>query len=357
MGSAAGTDPDLRAILAYWSVLHAASAHLLSSGARLPGGATDHHRGLLAAAARHAQQRGDDDLAELFAEANRHRPLVHRARYRSPRVFGAGRADRVAEVAHDVVEGLARRHGGRRPPPLEGMCRTDGVPATAWIVYARTGRPVPAPAVMTSDLRKQLRGGHVVRTVVHRDHVAGCLELAHTHLARAAGRADNDASLVAQFSWMGTIAAARALLLAHRLDIATGVLPRDAALLEVAAMCVQPTDATLAQASRSFYSRFHRLVALGRYDHPAAIPPAAAWQLFGEVWPVVADLSQRAQELAGGFTVHSRALTLPAVARSLLAGGPPHGDNAAMKDLVQHAVAVAAPGPTVGGTSVAHARC
>jgi hypothetical protein len=333
MGATAADDPDLRAILGYWSVMHTASAYLLRYGGKLPAPTPNHHENLLAIAARSAQRRNSEVVADAFAAANRHRPLVHRARYITPRVFASTAAAEIAGLAHRLVAILAPGERHDRLPRLADMHVTPNrAPATAWIVYSRARVATQLPASVARDLRVLMRQGRLVRAAVHRDHVAEGLELALTHLARAVGNADNDPSLVAQFSWMGLIAAARALLLAHRVDNAGGSVPRDAARLEVAALCVQSEDADLAAVTRSLYARYHGLVAQGRYLHPGAVPHGAAWRILTEIWPVVAGLSERAQEVAGGFTVHSRSLTLPAAAREVLIRdrGRRHDDDPAL---------------------------
>jgi hypothetical protein len=358
MGAAASADPDLRAILAYWAVVHAASAYLLNSGGKLPASTPNHHENLLAIATRCARRHGNAVVAGHFAEANQHRPLVHRARYSTPRVFDGTKAARVAELGHALVEVLAAHQGNRG---LACMADTsivaDSGPAPVWIVYSRAGRPMaPTPAVCR-DLVALTRGGHVMRRVVHRDHVAGGLELAHLHLTRAVGTTGDDASLVAQFAWMSLIAATRALLLAHRVDCAGSALPRDAARLEVAATCMQSTDPDLARTTRSLYARYHRLVAQGRYLHPAAVANGPAWEIFAEIWPVVAGVSERAQEVAGGFTVHCRPLTLPAVARAVLAERATHRDGCQSGvDLTGRVAAALACDSAAGGAELVQAR-
>lgn len=319
MSDVASADPDLRAILAHWSIVHAAAATLLLTGARLPHKQINHHEALLDGAEQAGRRVGGADLARLFAEANLLRPFAHRARYGAPRTVGAGRADRYAELAHSIVEDVCRRCGhGTSHAPLSDMAPAEPpARAAAWVVYSARARPIRLGNAVAQELDWLQRAGAVVRVRVHADQVAEQLELAHTHLARATALS-TDPSLVAQFGWMATMVAVRALLLSHRVDIAQGGTRRDEARLDIAARCVRDADAELAETAQTLYRRHHRITALGRYDHPTAVPPAAAWCLFADIWPLVADFSHRAQELSGGFVLYTQSISLPRDAQAFI---------------------------------------
>lgn len=319
MSDVASADPDLRAILAHWSIVHAAAATVLLAGARLPHGEINHHEALLSAAEGAGQRIGGGDLRRLFADANLLRPIAHRARYGGPRTVDAGHADRCAELASRIVEEVGRRcgHGISLAPLCDMASAEPPARAAAWVVYSARWRPGRLSQAVAQELGRLHRAGTVVGVRVHADQVAAQLELAHTHLARATTLAD-DASLVAQFAWMATMVAVRALLLAHRVDIAHGGTRRDEARLDIAGRCVRDADSELAEMAQALYGRHHRITALGRYDHPTAVPSAAAWSLFADIWPLVADFSQRAQELCGGFLLHTRAVSLPRDAQAFI---------------------------------------